>query len=559
MSSKNQDRNIALLKRDLAAGRINRREFLRYAVLVGMAAPAAYAFVGEPLGTGIIGSAAAAMPGGGTLRLGTQVKSLKDPATYSWGGYDANVTRQVCEYLTLTDENNVTHPYLLEKWEASSDLKTWTLSVRKNVKWHNGQDFTADDVLWNLKRLADPAVGSSFIGLIKDFLLKPVPDGTDKNGKPKTKLVWWDASAIEKIDSHTIRLNGRVPQVAIPEYLFHYPALMLYPGDKGVFGTGSQGTGAFTMTEYQIGKIAAVRAVKGYWGGGPHLDGMRFIDLGDNPATAISAMASHQVDGLVVTDPAQYPALKAMPFLKLYTVGSAQTGVLRFHVDQKPWSDPRVRMAMRLGLDNASFIAAAVRGLGTLGQDCHVAPVLPDYGKVPDIVRNIAKAKKLLAEAGYPNGFDTELATPADNAWIVAESQAAIEQWKEIGARVKLNIMPGAEYWNVWTKVPFGCTIWYHRPLGVMLLNLAYRTGVPWNETGYSNPEFDRLLNQAGGILEAKKRAAVMQKLQEILQLDGPMAQPMFAEAFTFMDKKVQGFVMHPSNYIFGNKLAMTA
>jgi len=567
MSSNTENPNVRLLKQELAEGRINRREFLRFATLVGMAVPAAYAWVGEPLEGGFTRRAEAAMPKGGTLRLGTRVKSLSDPATYSWGGYDSNVTRQVCEYLTLTDSNNVTHPYLLEKWEASPDLKTWTLSLRNNVKWHNGEDFTADDVLWNLKRLTDPAVGSSFIGLVQDFMLKSVPDGTDKSGKPKTKLVWWDANAIEKVDSHTIRLNGRVPQVAIPEYLFHYPALMLYPGDKGVFGVGSQGTGAFTMTEYQIGKIATVRGAKGYWGesvdapwaGGPYLDEIQFIDLGDNMATGISAMASHQVDGLVVTDPSQAPALQAMPFLKLYKVGSAQCAVLRFHVDLKPWSDPKVRMAMRLGLDNAAFIELAMRGLGTLGQDCHVAQVLPDYGKVPDIDRNIAKAKQLLSEAGFPNGFDTELAVPSDTGWIVAQCQGAVEQWKAIGARVKLNVMPGAEYWNVWTKVPFGCTIWYHRPLGVMLLNLAYRTGVPWNESGYSNPEFDKLLNQAGGILEASKRAAVMQKLEEILQNDGPMAQPVFAEAFTYMDNKVSGFEMHPTNYVFGNRLGLAA
>ena len=567
MSSTNESPNIRLLRKELGEGKIDRREFLRFATLLGMAAPAAYAAAGLPLEGSFAREARAAMPGGGTFRLGTRVKSLSDPAAYDFGAYDSNVTRQVCEYLTLTDRNNITHPYLLEKWEASPDLKTWTLSVRQNVKWHNGEDFTADDVLWNLKRLTDPAVGSSFIGVIEDFLLKKVPDGTDKSGKPQTKLVWWDANAIEKVDSHTIRLNAKTPQVAIPEYLFHYPALMLYPGDKGVFGVGSQGTGAFTMTEYQIGKIATVRAVKNYWGqtvaapwaGGPYLDEIQFIDLGDNMATGISAMASQQVDGLAFTDPSQAPALTAMPFLKLYKVGSAQCAVLRFHVDLKPWTDPKVRMAMRLGLNKPSFIELALRGLGTLGQDCHVAPVQPDYGKVPNIDLNVAKAKQLLSEAGYPSGFDTELAVPSDTGWLIAQSQAAIEQWKAIGVRVKLNVMPGAEYWNVWTKVPFGCSIWYHRPLGVMLLNLAYRTGVPWNESGYSNPEFDQLLNQAGGILEADKRAVVMAKLERILQTNGPMAQPVFEEAFTFMNKKVMGFEMHPTNYVFGNRLALAA
>ncbi|MGH7056578.1 MAG: ABC transporter substrate-binding protein, partial [Acetobacteraceae bacterium] len=361
---------------------------------------------------------------------------------------------------------------------------------------------------------------------------------------------------------------GKSRQVAIPEYLFHYPALMLYPGEKGVFGVGSQGTGAFTLREFHVGRIATLSAYKNYWartiagawGGGPYVDEVRFIDLGDNMATGIAAMASHQVDGLVITDPRQVAALRAMPFVERYTVPSSECGVLRFHVDRKPWNDARVRMAMRLGLDNASFIQLALRGLGTLGQDCQVGPMQPDYGKVPDVDRNIAKAKQLLREAGYPNGFATELAAPADFGWVGAESETAIEQWKAIGVRVRLKLMPGQEYWNVWTKVPFGCTNWAHRPLGVMQLNLAYRTGVPWNESGYSNPAFDKLLDQAGGILDAKKRAAVMAKLERILQLDGPMAQPVFVEAFTYMDKKVKGFTMHPtSNYIFCNRLALAA
>ncbi len=132
------------------------------------------------------------------------MRDLKDPHAYSWG---ATIASQVVEYLTLTDEQNVTHPCLLEKWEVSEDLKTWTLNVRPGVKWHNGQDFTADDVVWNLHHLLDPAVGSSFVGLVKGYLMKEVDAGTDAKGKPKKIFELWDANAIEKVDSHTVRLN----------------------------------------------------------------------------------------------------------------------------------------------------------------------------------------------------------------------------------------------------------------------------------------------------------------------------------------------------------------
>jgi peptide/nickel transport system substrate-binding protein len=109
----------------------------------------------------------------------------------------------------------------------------------------------------------------------------------------------------------------------------------------------------------------------------------------------------------------------------------------------------------------------------------------------------------------------------------------------------------------VWTKVPLGCTIWYHRPLGVMVLGLAYRTGVPWNESGYANAEFDRLLTEAEGVIELEKRKELMGQLQKIIQEDGPIVQPLWRKNFTFYDERVLGFKMHPTNYVFMHQLAL--
>ena len=542
--------HLDTLKADLAGGRISRREFVRYAVLLGMSAGAAYASVGLVPGLAPL-VRAAEMPKGGTLRIGSRVKDIKSPHTYSWGAWDSNISRQVCEYLTFTDENNVTHPYLLEKWEATPDLKTWTLHIRTDVKWHNGNPFTADDVIWNIKRVLDPAVGSSVLGLMKGYMLTEV----EENGKKTTKL--WDANAIEKVDDHTVRLNCQAAQVAVPEHMFHYPFAMLFPGDNGVFGPGAMGTGPFELAEFELGKRALVKARKDYWGNKPNIDAVEFIDMGDDPAAPISALASKQVHGLINADPVQYDALKQMAHLKLYEVPTAETAVLRFKVTEKPFDDARVRKAMRLALDNAGIMQVALRGLGLPGDNSHVSPAQPDYADVGMMKRDVAAAKKLLADAGYPNGLDTEISVPADPPWNGAESQAAVEQWKEAGIRVNLKIMPGQEYWDVWTKVPLGCTIWYHRPLGVMVLGLAYRTGVPWNESGYANPEFDKILTEAEGTVDIGKRKELMGKLQKIMQEDGPIVQPLWRKNFTFYDEKVLGFKMHPTQYVFCNQLAL--
>jgi peptide/nickel transport system substrate-binding protein len=550
---------LPTLKRQLAERQIERREFLRYAAFLGMSAPAAYAFVAKVTGERVVPAAAAqAMPRGGILRIGTRCQDLKSPHSYSWVE-SANTTRQVCDYLAVTDADNVTRPGLVEKWEASPDLKTWTLRLRRNVKWHNGRQFAADDVMWNLKRVLDPKTGSSVLGLFKGFILDEFETGEkDDKGNAKKSTRLWDANAIQKVDDFTVRLNGKTAQLAVPEWLFHYPLLILDPAENGEFKVGSNGTGAFTLVENEVSRRQVLKAKPGYWGGGPHLDTLEFIDLGDDPAAHVTALASKQVDGLYQGFILQLDALQRLPHLQLYQTTTSQTAVARVH-PVKPFDDKRVRQAMRYAIDSATIVQLSHRGLGSPGEHHHVSPIHPDYAKLPEFKRDVARAKKLLADAGYPNGIDAEIACKPDPAWELLAVQAMVEQWKEAGIRVKINVMPSTQYWEVWTKVPFGFTGWTHRPLGTMLLGLAYRTGVPWNEARYSNKDFDNLLTQAEGTLDIAKRREIMAKLEAILQDDGPIVQPVWRSVFTFMDKRVQGFKIHPTLYIFGHQLGITA
>src|SRR5215471_15359474 len=236
--------------------KINRRDFLQTATLLGLSASSAYGVLGlaDPFA-----KPAAAQGAGGVYRLAMRVPALENPATYSWV-YDSNVARQVCEYLTRTGPDNVTRPALAEKWEASEDLKTWTFYLRKGVKWSNGDELVADQVIWNMKRWLDPKVGSSILGLMSSYMTNDVDLGEkDSKGNPtKTKQIWSD-KAIEKVDDHTIRINAKVPQLAVPEHLFHYPALILHPSENGKFGKGSIGTGPYSLVEYEVGKIVVAK------------------------------------------------------------------------------------------------------------------------------------------------------------------------------------------------------------------------------------------------------------------------------------------------------------
>jgi peptide/nickel transport system substrate-binding protein len=551
---------IPTLQRQLVEHEIDRREFLRYATFLGMSASAAYAFVAKVTGGGLVAPAAAqgAIPKGGTLRLGMRCQDIKSPHTYSWIE-SSNTARQVLDYLTVTGVDNVTRPSLVEKWEPSADLKTWTLRLRKNVKWHSGRQFTADDVVWNLKRVLDPKTGSSVLGLMKGFLLEEYDSGEkDDKGNAKKTTRLWDANAIQKVDTFTVRLNGKSPQLAVPEQLFHYPLLILDPAENGEFKVGSNGTGAFTLVEAEVGRKQVLKAKAGYWAGGPYLDQIEFIDLGDDPAASVAALASKQVDGLYGADIVQLDALQKLSHAQMYSVTTAYTATARMQ-PVKPFDDKRVRQAMRYAVDASSILQLAHKGLGQVGEHHHVSPVHPEYAKLPAFTRDVAKAKRLLAEAGYPGGIDTEIVCRPQPGWELLAVQAMVEQWKEAGIRVKINVMPSTQYWEVWTKVPFGFTTWAHRPLGVMSLGLAYRSGVPWNESKYSNAEFDRLLTAAEGTVDVASRRETMARLETILQDDGPIVQPVWRAIFTFHDKRVKGFKAHPSLYIFGHELGISA
>src|SRR4051794_15856530 len=546
---------IPALKQQLKAGKLERREFLRSATLLGLSAVAAYAAVGEaPV------QAQPALPKGGTLKLGMRCQDLTNPHTYSWVE-SSNSARQHFDYLTVTGVDNITRPSLVEKWEASEDLKSWTLHLRRDVKWHNGRGFNADDVVWNLKRVMDPKTGSSVLGLMRSFLMESYEtDEVDASGAKKKSSRLWSPNAIQKGDDHTVALNGKEANLALPEQLYHYPLLILDPADNGVFKVGSNGTGAFMMTENEVSRRQVFKPNPNYWGEKPRVDQLEFIDLGDDPAAAIGALASKQVDGLYLADVMQVDALKQLPHLQMYQVITAYTAVARVR-PVKPFDDKRVRQAMRAAIDPSTIVQISQRGFGTNGEHHHVSPVHPEYAKVPVQGRDVAAAKKLLADAGYPGGIDTEITARSSDsaAWELVAVQAMVEQWKEAGIRVKINVLPSTQYWEVWTKTPFGFTTWAHRPLGVMTYSLAYRTGGAWNESGYSNPQFDALLTQAEGLLDVDKRRVVMAKLEEILLDDGPIVQPVWRALLTFLDKKVQGFKMHPTGYLNCNELAVSA
>jgi peptide/nickel transport system substrate-binding protein len=218
-------------------------------------------------------------------------------------------------------------------------------------------------------------------------------------------------------------------------------------------------------------------------------------------------------------------------------------------VTQKPFDNKKLRQALQACINQQQVLDLAYRGKGVAGEDHHVSPIHPEYFKLPARKPDIEKAKALLKEAGHPGGIQLAIDCNNDVKWEIDAVQAMVEMWKPAGINVKINVLPGTQYWENWTKTPFGMTTWTHRPLGVMVLNLAYRSGVPWNETKYSNPEFDKALDDAGATLDVNERRKKMERLEKILQDDAIIMQPLWRSVFSAASTKVHNMKQHPTSY----------
>lgn len=533
---------IPELEDDLRKGKISRRDFLWTSTMLGLSATSAYAIAGAITGQSILPSAQAAMKRGGVLKCAMRVQEMSDPATFDWIP-KSNVSRQIVEYMTKTGPDNITRPYLAESWKASDDLKTWTFNLRKGIKWSNGDEFNADDVVFNLERWLNPDTGSSNIGLFSAM----VEEAEGADGKKMKKMT---SGAVEKVDSHTVRMNLNRPELSIPENFYNYPTAIVHRKFEEMGGDLSKnpvGTGPYDLVEFRIGEKAVLKKRGDYWGGDVSLDAIQYIDLGDDKGAAVGALASQQVDLIYELFVDQLDVIKAIPNVQLFEAVTAQTAVARMRVTEKPFDNVKLRQAVQASVNHAKVLELAYRGRGAPAEDHHVAPIHPEYFKLPPLKQDLEKARQLYKESGHKGELSID--TNNDQKWEVDAIQAMVEMWKAAGINVKINVMPGSQYWKIWDKTPFGMTGWTHRPLGVMVLNLGYRSGVPWNESQYSNPEFDKALDDAGATLDVAERKKKMEKVERILQEDAVISQPLWRSVFTAGSTKVHGFKMHPTIY----------
>lgn len=455
---------------------------------------------------------------GGILRVGLAGGGAADTvdAHIPVGTADAGRVLNLYDTLYEFDENYMPVPALAESAEPVEDGRAWIFKLRQGVTFHDGRPLTAADVVFTYDRVTDPddpkAGASGLASLAKSVA----------------------------VDDHTVRFELSEPDSMFIDSTAQYSMGIVpanYDPAKPV------GTGAFSLGLFEPGQITVLKKNPDYWREAPLLDEVHMVNFNDEDAL-VNALLSSQVDAVGQLPLALVDVVGTDP--RIFTVMSETGSWLPFtmRVDVEPFNDPRVREAFKLVVDREQMVEQVFSGHGTVGNDMY-APFDPGTPDLPQRTRDIAKAKQLLADAGYPDGLDVEMVTAPIQAGAVESAQVFAEQASEAGINVSLRRVDTTTFFgDGYLQYPFSQDFWYTRNFLPQTANGTV-PDAPFNETHWSDQEFIDLYNKARATLDDDERNQLVAQAQEMLYNDGGYIVWGFFNQADAYQKYVGGAIEH--------------
>ena len=514
------------------SGTISRGDLMRRGSVLGMSLP----FLGLLSGVPVAAAAPVAPDSSsqsGTLRIGTISVdgSLEPPLLQSLGAL--GVSHLAGEQLVIADKNAVLRPQLATSWKATREARTWTFNLRRNVRFHNGQRMTADDVVATFKILQSP--NSQALQAYKGVLRR-----------------------VRKVNNFTVAFdlvnpNGLFPyllgqmvyQAVILPRSYRLPSDITKPGD---WTSNMNGTGPFKLKENRGAAGLTFEANPQYWGGRPSI-GQVVVQILDDQAR-VTGLQSGQID--LATQITYQGAQQLQSGSTVLPLRAANHRYLNMNVTKEPFNDVRVRQAFALALNRPSITQGLWGRYGEVGNDSPLWPGYPYTSKaVPQRRQDLARARALLRAAGKEN---LKVTLTCYRAFEMPDyAQRVAQALKQIGVDCTVKVFTSAQYFDgvsfgasgklaPWLDTDFGIVDYGGRPVPITYLNAALRKGGVWNAARYASPQFERLVNNfyAAPNLAGQRRFSA--QIQALLLKDTPAIYGYFYNFVAATSKNVKGY-----------------
>jgi peptide/nickel transport system substrate-binding protein len=312
------------------------------------------------------------------------------------------------------------------------------------------------------------------------------------------------------------------------------------------------GTGAYKIKRFEGGVTAEVERNPDYWKEGrAHVDSIETLCINDGNAR-MSALQAGEVHYVNRVDTKTVALLQRSDTIQIAEARGGRFYPFVMITNRPPFDNNHLRLAVKFACDRERILQTVLLGHGYVGNDHPIPQIDPFYhSELPQRPYDPDQAKHHLKEAGM-DSFAVDLSA-SDAAFANAIDAAVLFKESAAAGGIEVNVVREAadNYWNdVWLKKPFCLSYWGGRPTADLMLSVAFEGGAPWNDTFYANPDFDRMLAEARGIVDFDKRKAIYWTLQEILHEDGGYMVPMFASDIAAASTAVGGVDNDPEAWL---------